>query len=349
MYRRIYGFSLVLFLILLGSAFLRPSLVEGKIQSVISRFMIVEKGSLAFGAGTVDEESVLKSGLLDPCPDGRIHLDWPVSRGVAAQVLWRILQKQPGFIPAAGYFLDIGPESPLAEALAKVGGAFVPIDRNRFKPDRLIREQELEEIIEALKKRLPDGIASITPPPASIVEPLPPLEKHYDAGFTFPAPQPSLGELLLTSDETASGSASTTVEADIARLERLNRIVPPDQLSTSDGFDLRECEDGMAEIEKSLDSLEITILDLSGMPDLDAKEDKQVREALTQLETVLAGVGHKLRLSERTLAVALLVDSDSIRRAAVLKQRIRHELERVVRLADRLHERLQRPPEEKTE
>lgn len=336
-------------MILMGAGFCLPSPAEGKIQSVISRFTLVEKASLAFGAGTVDEESVIRSQLLDPCPDSRIHLDWPVSRGVAAQVFWRLLRQQKGFIPLAGYFLDIGPSSPLAEALAGIGGAFAPIDQDRFKPDRLIREQELDEIIMALQKRLPDGIASLPPLVAAAPAVSAIGEKRYEPGFTFPAGKTSLGDLLPIRDDTASGSASETIEADIARLERLSRIVPPDQLSSADGFDLRECEDGMAEIEKSLDSLEINILDLSAMSDLEPKEDKQVREALTQLESVLAGVQQKLRLSERTLAIALLIDSDSIRRAAVLKQHVRQQLDRIAHLADRLHERLQRPLEEKTE
>jgi len=73
----------------------------------VSRYDLLEKACRTFWDRTPDEAAVLRSDLLKPFPDGRIHLDWPATRGTALLVLYELLGPATAFATPAATFTDI--------------------------------------------------------------------------------------------------------------------------------------------------------------------------------------------------------------------------------------------------
>ncbi|HNV72240.1 MAG TPA: hypothetical protein PKO06_21210, partial [Candidatus Ozemobacteraceae bacterium] len=98
----------------------------------------------------IDEVEAIRCGLLAPYPDGRMHLDWPATRGVAAGVLAR-LTLTLGLPARPAPFSDVDTTSPLAPHLAQVGALFPALEEGRFRAEQLAYREDLEQMIESLR------------------------------------------------------------------------------------------------------------------------------------------------------------------------------------------------------
>ncbi|MBF0502412.1 MAG: hypothetical protein HQM09_19895 [Candidatus Riflebacteria bacterium] len=392
----------VLAFLAFGSSF-RVCQAFAKAKGTVSRIDFLEKAVEVIGGGPIDEASAVTSGILEPCPDGHYHLDWPVTRGLAVRSLARLIIRLPVKVTFPGVFCDVGSGTPLSEALDIVGGAFKNIDQERLRPDRLFTPSDLETVLSALMTRIPSGTAS-----APSLVPMVPLTqsvegKEFSNSFRFSDPRTSAmdrirqtqviedTERLSKYDISSTGSdvnlysvasasrmngfdydgAQTHIDTDsnksigvdglagriasselvlgsnTARVNRLGRFVPHDQLSPTNAFDLEAAEKGTAEIEHSLDSLEVNILDLVSLVEVDRADDRRLRDALAEIRPMLSTSEEKLNISQDTLGAVLLVDGDSMRRAASLKDRLNRNLARIARLRERIDDRLKL--EEKTQ
>ncbi len=314
-------------------AFLASALQAG--AAPVSRYDLLERACKAFWNHSPDEAAVLRSGLLEPFPDRRVHPDWPATRGTALVILAALVEfsitseeRHPG------EFTDIQPNTPLGSAAALIGGWFEPTAKRRFSPDRLLSEGELEELLDLLKNDVtlpaaPPGWLSESGTAAAAAASGPaPLERRFPVEFRFED-----GSEAATARDIGDEGAS-----DARRIERLRAFVPDDQLAPQGEFNLTEALDGMDEIEKLLEKLEVTVHDLTTL-EVPPERVKETLDAFDQIGGILGSTTDKLRFSRKHLEAALLTDPARLRDAAGLRSRIVDGLRRVAHLKEKIDTR----------
>jgi hypothetical protein len=326
MYRIIAGFLLVLTLAGFPSG--SPA------QEVVSRLEFCEKLLSASVKQPVNEVFIMQSGILDPQPDGKFHLDWPISRGDAARVCLGIMSGFPGARPLPGFFADTPLSSPFYSVLAKVGGAFAPLPQDRFGPDVLLTPEDANHVTRVFSRHLPSDSLWVSPlgtAPASeeqIGSDPAVWGKNFPMGFRFPG--------AVEPDVTGSSASAA------ARISRLATLVPPEQLSPHYAFNLRQAVNGMDEMENVLDSLELSILDLVHSQAENPTQKSQLSDGLQQFRDIIGPLLEKLRFSREEVRSALLTDSESIGLADTLQRRISEGQRRLNRLMELIDDRRKR-------
>ncbi len=284
----------------------------------------------------IDEVEAIRSGLLAPYPDGRMHLDWPATRGVAAGVLAH-LAITLGLPPQPAPFADVGPSSPLAPHLAQVGALFPALEEGRFRSEQLAYREDLESMIASLQR--PQGAASPTLP-------LPlnqkPVIGDFVGGRSFSQDPP-------TRQRPETDSPPGDTGTDTGAISRVSSVVPIDQLSPQSTFDLGQAREGIDEIESRLAPLETNVSELTAMQELTPEEDRKIIEALTIIGQVIDDALSKLAFAQRQLNAALLADPTAMRTALDLKARIVQDITRLERIRQRLEPRLRRPSPQPSE
>jgi len=298
-----------------------------------TRLFLLEATYKCFLEKNISEVEAVQSGLLDPYPDGRIHLDWPLTRGVAIRALALFLSQNGNFTSLPGEFSDLIASSSLMSAVMMIGGAFQHKEGKKFCPDSLLTEDELNLVIDNLKRNYrPSSCMQFQPTSNQSVTGSAPekLEKYFPSEFVFP-------KEYQYNDQTAEGEVSTS---DVGRLTRLKKFLPRNQLSPTSGFDLTVAFEGIKETEGLLDSLEMTIYELTTVTVDDHAQENKIREALSEIRKVMTTIAEKLKYSQMQLSAALLVDPESIHMAADVKLRVANCLLRAVKLSKRIEERL---------
>lgn len=300
----------------------------------VSRFDLLEKSCKAFWDRTPDEAAVLRSNLLEPFPDGRIHLDWPATRGTALLVLHALLGPETAPATSPVSFSDITPGTRIGSAAAILASFFEPSAKRRFMPDRLLAEGDFDRIL----ARVRTGCTIPAEPPEWLLPPdaarqasssqeiRPALEQHFPVRFTFDDPL------------NPRGTAEETGATDARRLDRMHGFVAPDQMAPQENFDLTTALSGMADLEKTLDSLEITVHELT-TAEIPPERVADTLAALDEIAAILVGTTDKLRFSRKHLEAAILTDPERLRDAAGLRLRIVDGLRRVIRLREKIDTR----------
>lgn len=297
----------------------------------VSRYDILEKACTVFWNHTLDEPAALRSNLLEPFPDGRIHLDWPATRGTALLILYKLLELETIPASSTASFADIAPGTSLASAAALLSKRFDPSAKRRFMPDRLLGESDLKELLIRIKNecRIPGE------PPEWLVPRVPAqqqsssrnaetaFEQHFPTDFKFDDPLKQ------------QGGAEELGATDARRLDRMHGFVAPDQMAPQEDFDLTTALTGMADLEKTLDSLEITVYDLTTL-EIPQERISDTLNALDEIAEILVGATDKLRFSRQHLEAAILTDPERLRDAAGLRVRIVDGLRRVMRLKEKI-------------
>ncbi|HOY66853.1 MAG TPA: hypothetical protein PLP29_08190 [Candidatus Ozemobacteraceae bacterium] len=302
----------------------------------ISRYDLLERACKAFWNRSPDEAAVLRSGLLAPFPDKRIHPDWPATRGTALVILAALVESS--ITPEErhpGEFTDLQPDTPLGSAAALIGGWFEPTAKRRFSPDRLVSESELEELLDLLQNDVtlpaaPPGWLSAesgTAVSAAASEPAP-LERRFPVEFRFRD----------SSDAESAGNTDEEGASDARRIERLRAFVPDDQIAPQGEFNLTEALDGMNEIENLLEKLEVTVQDLTTL-EVPPERVTETLDAFDQIGEILGSTTDKLRFSRKHLEAALLTDPARLRDATGLRSRIVDGLRRVAHLKEKIDAR----------
>jgi|GEM_PF-1723822 len=292
----------------------------------VSRYDLLETTCKVFWNHAPDETAVLRSNLLEPFPDGRIHLDWPATRGTALVILYRLLTSGQAFEARPASFTDIEAGTSLGSAAAVIGDCFEPAAKRRFSPDRLLAEGELAELLDTIRSRLP--VATEPPEWLALQEPKQPEDstmtgRHFPVNFTFDDP---MKQQIQTSPDEAGAT-------DARMLDRMHGFVSPDQMAPQESFDLTTALSGMSDLEKILDSLEITIHELT-TAEISPERVSETLDAFDEIAEILGGTTDKLRFSRQHLEAAILTDPARLRDAAGLRLRIVDGLRRVVRLKE---------------
>lgn len=294
----------------------------------VSRYDLLEKACQAFWNRMPDEAAVLRSNLLKPFPDGRIHLDWPATRGTALLILFDLLGPETAPATPAATFSDITPGTPLGSAAAAIGECFESTSKRRFMPDRLLAEGDLAKALAAVRKA---RTVPVEPPewlvPRDTAKQEVPntLERHFPVDFTF-------------DDPLKRERADETGATDARRLERMHGLVAPDQMAPQEEFDLTTALSGMEELERTLDTLEITVHELTS-EEIPPDRISDVLAAFDEISEILAGTTDKLRFSRRHLEAAILTDPERLRDAAGLRVRILDGQRRIARLKEKIDAR----------
>ncbi|MBI3038791.1 hypothetical protein HYY75_07060 [bacterium] len=305
--------------------------------STITRMGFLEQAGMSLLGKSTSEIEALSSGILEPYPDSRFHLDWPVSRGMAAKILNRLLLPSIRSHPLPSEFSDLKENSSLRSALSMVGGAFKPLLKNRFGPDRLLSKKEANAILQRLSKHLRENSEPFSSG-ASLTESLSSspssenLERRFPMGFiTHP-----------TQTETTPTETDLIASSDTSRLGRLNSFSFPEQWSPDENFDINSLENGILELESSLDSLELSAHELTTCTPDPGEEESGLRTALTTIRQISFDARKKLKYSEIQLNAALVVDEESIRRCASLKKRLVFDISRLSTLLEKIDSRLKK-------
>ena len=294
----------------------------------VSRYDLLEKACRTFWDRTPDEAAVLRSDLLKPFPDGRIHLDWPATRGTALLVLYELLGPATAFATPAATFTDIAAGTPLGSAAAAIGGCFESASKRRFMPDRLLAEGDFAKTLAAVRKAfvIPTETPEWLVPRETVKqESVNALGRRFPVDFTFD--DPLKRENL---DETGA--------TDARRLERMHGLVNPDQMAPQEAFDLTTALSGMEELEKTLDTLEITVHELT-TEEIPPERVSDALAAFDEIAAILAGTTDKLRFSRQHLEAAILTDPERLRDAAGLRVRILDSQRRIARLKEKIDAR----------
>ncbi|MBP7635453.1 hypothetical protein KBA41_14895 [Candidatus Ozemobacteraceae bacterium] len=294
----------------------------------VSRYDLLEKACQAFWNNTPDEAAVLRSDLLKPFPDGRIHLDWPATRGTALLVLHELLGPATAAATPAATFTDIAPGTPLGSAAAAIGECFESTAKGRFMPDRLLAEGDFAKTLAAIRKTrvIPaEAPEWLVPRDRTKQETANALERHFPVDFTF-------------DDPLKRGSFDETGATDARRLERMHGLVNPDQMAPQEEFDLTTALSGMEELEKTLDTLEITVHELT-TEEIPPERVSDTLAAFDEIAALLAGTTDKLRFSRQHLEAAILTDPERLRDAVGLRVRILDSQRRIARLKEKIDTR----------
>ena len=137
----------------------------------VSRMQFLEQSLQRLHERKIDEAEALKSHLIDAFPDGKMHLDYPITRAGAVRALYRLLMPEVRAIPWPRSADDIASGTETANALAILGGAFPPGPNNKFQPDRFLNDAEFEVILTGLVRHLrtlPQRPAPLAPVTSSV-------------------------------------------------------------------------------------------------------------------------------------------------------------------------------------
>ena len=300
----------------------------------VSRMMLLESAGKLLGGRPMTESEALQSGFIEPYSDGKFHLDWPLSRGMAACILSRMAQRAGVTASFPISFSDIATGSVLSQALSVVGKAFHTRPSNRFGADQVFSPDDLEFAMSSIASLTLLSPGSGTPPIAASLVASENVPASFVAGTRF---DPGFPRRDMSPASSTLGSA---LGSDVDRLERLTLFVPSDQLGPQNAFDLVAAGEGVSDMEAALDSFELTIYDVTLAEPQDETLQSEVRDFLSEMRKTLHDVAEKLRSSRLQLEAALLIDPESIRQCAELRTRIGAALFRLERLSERVEERM---------
>jgi hypothetical protein len=142
-YRQVFHFALVLLLIASASTLAAQEEKVTRLQLVAAIYERIYNRQ-------VSELEAINTGLLDAYEDGRFHLEWPVSRGMAAEAFYRLHVQSGNAARLPRAFADISPESSFKKVLDVVGGAFLPQKQGNFNPNHMLTRKDLFRGIQVL-------------------------------------------------------------------------------------------------------------------------------------------------------------------------------------------------------
>jgi hypothetical protein len=284
----------------------------------ISRFEFLEKVSGQFLGKPLNEVDAMQSGLLSPLPDGKFHLDWPMTRAEAARVMYALVKAFPEARSLPAFFPDVPVDSALYPMLSTVGGVFQGQEGQRFCPDLQMTIESTDLLIQRFAQRFPESATweNVTFSP-TVQEPRVIPGRRYQADFAW-------------RDATAT-----------ARIEKLLSYVPSEQIAPQTTFELRTVAEAMTELEGNFGAFEKSITALTTAKPTNRTEVRQTREGMTSLQEIVAPLIEKLKISQIHLESVLLTDSESLRLCADLKIRLKTNLSRLIHLKKQIDESLQ--------
>ncbi|MBU1106013.1 MAG: hypothetical protein KKB51_05035 [Candidatus Riflebacteria bacterium] len=290
----------------------------------------------------ITEIEVSESGLVDKFDDGQFNLDWPISRGMAAEALYRLSIQLGTAARLPRAFADIGQDSSFRKPLETVGGAFLPQTRGRFEPNHLLDRATLFHAVAVLldkgvlrqedRSQLPatmivEPVERITAPATDSEPILTPV--HPDLGF-----------------KEERGSDTRYRAATYQRISESNNRVTTGQMNPQEMVSIEDATSAMKDVETLLDRLGGSVMEMTATYPSNPDDEYVLRQGLAKIEIVLTAAVDRFSYSKMQLSAVTPVDPDQIRKCEQLNKQLDEQLERINILKKRITTRLAEPQKE---
>ncbi|MDD3377276.1 MAG: hypothetical protein PHF08_07460 [Candidatus Riflebacteria bacterium] len=320
--------SLVCFILMLFSA---PLAADSPDRVSRLNFIAYVYGELYDYCPLVEE--VHKLGLLEAFPDGKMHLEWPITRGIAAEALYRvsIQSGSGGKMPRA--FADIPDDSPYLKALKVVGGAFLPRNRGRFEPDKLLSETHLKHAVSVLLSN-----RVIVKEAGKRIEMVPVFVSEKDEYADIEPLHPPIGF------SEKPGSNFGYINDALAKIDVVNEMsVATQQMNPQSLSDIRSAVKAMEEVQTLFKKFGASVLELTAINVKFPGDDKALRNALSQFNNMLSDFVIRFNYCKDQLSRVTLVDPDIIKKCDILNSEIDESLRQIKILRKRISDRMSQP------
>ena len=294
----------------------------------------------------ITEIEATESGLIDQFDDGQYNLDWPISRGMAADALYRLSIQLGTIAKIPRAFADIGLDSVFRKPLETVGGAFLPRARGRFDPNYLLDRETLFRAISILldkgvlrqEDRSRQMVFSSAEPvvTTSMTEHAPSLDK----GTELLPVRPDLGFKEHKGEDTRYRADTYN------RVAMANARVSTGQMDPQEMASIEDASAAMKDVEGILGRLGGSVMEMTEAHPTNPDDETDLRQGLAKIEAVLAAAVDRFTYSKLQLNTATPVDPDQIRRCTELSQQLDIQLERLKILRQRIADRLAEPQKE---
>lgn len=313
-------------------------------ESKISRYNFVLAVYERVFNRNVTELEATESGLIDQFDDGQYNLDWPISRGMAAEALYRLSIQLGTAARVPRAFADIGNDSIFKKPLETVGGAFLPRNRGRFDPNYLLDRPTLFHAISVLLEKgvlhQEDRSRLASFPALDPVETMPrPATDTMtaDSQAVLVPVHPDLGFKEQKGDDSRYRAETYN------RVVNANARVSTGQMNPQEMASIEDASDAMKDVEQLLDRLGGSVMEMTETYPSNPDDESVLRHGLAQIDSVLSAAVERFSHSKLQLNTAMPIDPDQIRRCTELNHQLDTQLERLNLLKKRIAGRLAEP------
>ena len=326
-----------------------PATASDAQEDRISRYNFVSAVYERVYNRKLTEIEVVNSGLIDAFDDGSFHLDFSISRGMAAEAFYR-LSLQAGTaarLPRA--FADITPDSIFKKPLEKVGGAFLPLKRGRFEPNHLISRQTLFHAIKTLidkgvlKQEDRSGMKALPvfePVSTQAGQPVSTQLNSDSVEQQLVAITPELGF-----KEKRMPDAQYRADA-FARIANADARVTAQQMNPQMMASIEDASSAMADVEKLFSRLGGSVMEMTSTYPSNPDDEAVLRKGLAQIEAVIDTVMHRFEYSRLQLSTVMPVDPGQVKKCELLNAQLESNMEQARLLKKRIASRLAEPQKE---
>lgn len=286
----------------------------------------------------VTELEAINTGLLDAYEDGKFHLEWPVSRGMAAEAFYRLHMQSGNAARLPRAFADVDAASSFKKVLDIVGGAFLPQKRGNFDPNHMLSRKDMFRGIQVLvdkgvvtqEDRNAMEIEIINRPVASIASVAQNLED-------LAAIRPELGF------EQRSSDPDKFKQQAYERFSKADRQVAVEQMNPQVMSSVEDATAAMADVEKLITSLGGSVLEMTDTHPSNPDDEEVLRQGLAKIEIVLKTIVDRFEYAKLQLGTVMPANPDQIKKCADLDIRLSQTIEQADILRRRIAGRLAEP------
>lgn len=332
-YRQSFKFCLVICLVFSTLISLQAQ------ENRISRFEFLNSVYERVYNRRLTEIEAVNLGLMDMFDDGSYHLDWPVSRGMAASALYRLSIQSGSAAKLPRAFADISASSTFKKPLEVVGGAFLPLKKGRFDPNYLINRQD---VFHALKILIEKGVIKqedrsdmVDLPVADPVETVPEISSSVDKSIYSITPD-------MTFRDSPAVESSYRASA-YQRIARARGRLSDGQVNPQSMASIEDAASAMADVDQILERLGGSVMEMTSTYPSNPDDEAVLRSGLAQIENVLSAVKNRFEYSKMQLKTVMPIDPDQVKQCEELNSKLNHHLEKVEVLSKRIAVRLAEP------
>jgi hypothetical protein len=328
-YRQILCFALVL--VLIGSNF-----SMGASKERVTRYELVKAIYERFFNRQITELEAINTGLLDSYADEGFHLEWPVSRGMAARAFYRLWQQTGSTAKMPRAFADIDKSSKLKKALNVVGGAFLPQNRGNFNPNHVLTRKTLFRSIKVLiEKEIVKQQDRYNMKIDIIEQPVTSSDKKATATkqISTYAVRPDLG---FKEKENVNNYRKNLFK----RFDHIQGNLENEQLDPQVLASVEDATNAMNDVEQILERLGGSVLEMTATNPSSSEDEQALREGLAKIEAILKSIADKFSHARLQLKTLNPVNPTNIDRCAKLDKRMAKTVSEAKILQKRIQARL---------
>lgn len=331
-YRQILTICLVLTLILLQCTAIRAS-------DKLSRFEIVSALYERVFNVEATEVKAMKSGLLEPYEDGRYHLDWPVTRGMAANMFYTISVQSGSVTKFPRAFADIRPGSEYYKVLNTVGGAFLPQRDGKFMAENVLNKEDMYRAISVLIDKKVFKQNDLSGTERSVSEDPVATSKSMNFSNTKETKNITSIEEITPFINTENYDHNYTKRA-IKKLKSSVHLVKMQQMNPQTMSSIENASQGIKEVKKYMKSMTSSTIDLIEISTKTTEDEKAVEKALSKIDRVLKGMIERFEYSKVQLNNVIPINPIQIKKCSKLNSELTKYIEDAKILRNKISSRL---------